>query len=1508
MTSSTQNQRLHLRVDYDGESTPGLDLVKRLLNEGLRVETPLDRATAEEALDVLANLKPSGVFSEIIEGGERLAEQIHSRATHGLQEIVQNAQDQDAKRIDFAFRERQGVRELLIAHDGKPVHIHDVVSMAYPMVSGSRRKADAIGRFGIGLKTLNQFGDRLEVHCPPLPGFEIRGGRIRRIADARDVPGFWNSASGQTLFILRLKDERFDSDFFKSWIEEWDASSLLFLPSLRSIAFIDLRTQQPVIRHALEVAQDRRVKLAFPRADDPRRIELREVGTKRRWTLYRTRYPVPKNIKRTNKALDTTVELAIASPNRPSQSRLYAGLPLDQPSTLPFSFAAPFDVNVDRTAILDNNELNEWLIARLGELVAAVAEDSLMNQPSDAWRWMPLTQETAGPPGSWLRSQMNSFTVRIREQLATRLRVKATDGSEAKLDDLLVEAPALTELFTPSELERLCSERLPIWFRTHDFKRALPRHYRDKRDRWRSVLSDFAGSRELTVEEALRALSWPDEQVVPRGADWLVRLCSAAIDDEAEDALLDLPCLLLEGRDGREIPDALASAGRLLVSSLPDDGLAAALGKANRLAAEFRADNDSANKVRDWLAESGLLHESVTDVAALRALANADGESPLDLSKDIELVRALRTAFERLTAAQREEVGAGVGRNILLAGIDYDARGQRRPIAVSPAEAYIPYKIEKVATGWGRAAMKTPTIRWIDESYADLLRSSREINSPHKRQGALAFLRSLGAATAPRLHRGLKEDPDPNATLPKYLLTQQQLDELVKLPSARTFRDDWDSRDLAAALENIMAERTIKDRRQRAVALFQCLHRAWPHQYAGRESAVAAHHYRSWLRDGIVSATWIGRLASEPWLSTRERKFNPKPPRELAVLTEASFEIEGESPERYAYELDPKDVDSPLLEAIGVEGKPSVETIVDRLRDLRAADEAGTAVNQQWVERCYHALAAYCPGGPYENEAEVNRTTWRDWFGTTAGRPGLIRTDGKWLAIPDVRRGVYLGPRVPFVESPAPLWNYLGVPETNVADCRRILDGLAADNAAYNSETNGTEIAVLRRLVALADQRGTKKALAGAPLRTCQGWTDGTTPIYAIGNKSLAEEVGRHWLVWRLPISLNEVLPLITIFGITPLTDSNIRPDVPSDAIAPTDLQADLPVIVNHLRNYVVRNHDPLHRRIVSDRWHALENADVVLGSGWAVKIRTAGRRTLRIRPAAHVFQDPVLFCAIDDDEAGQQAAGGRAVASYLLGEDARAEDAAFIALAWESAFRRRDEREDAIVVDAPVQEATTEDGVMPAWLRKRGANKQTRKAQVRGQRPEKEAPRELVDLEELDMSSVVVKVASASRNGKFRFPEKRRLAQPKSNDSPESKLPASGTRAGDRTYTATDREDHALAIAEAWLADNENLELEDIRTQGNVGADALDRTKDIWVEIKAFGRERGDTVTLEPSEAERAKEKGDRYWLVLVWNLEKPRVPQVQIVQNPLARLDTFLGRGIKLVGLNELESSVFD
>jgi len=1486
--------RVRMRLDFDGEPTDGLLLVEQMLIEGRKDEVSLDRETAESAIEALELLDLPWVFSEMVEGGDRLAEQIHSQATQGLQEMVQNAQDQGARHVRFATRQRKSGSELLIAHDGSPVYLHDVVSMAYPLLSGSRKSAEKIGRFGIGLKTLNQFGDRIEVHCPPLPGFEIQDGHIHRVKDISAMPGFWNPKAHETLFVLRLKDERFDLKFFRDWIENWHASSLIFLNTLHSISLVDLRKRKKIVEHALKVAREDDVHLSFQRAVNAKRTEIRQSGSRHRWALYRVSYPVPREMKRINKAIGTTVELAIVISNRDDGSRFFAGLPLNELSTLPFSCHAPFDINVDRTSLLDNNKLNEWLLARLGDLAVAAAEHSFRHHPKESWQWVPLSSESAGASGTWLRTQVDEVCDRIRKLVSARVRVEITDSVESKLSELLVEASPLDSLFDPQELERLDVDRLPAWRHDTTPKHPIPRRYRDT-GRWREVLDEVRGTRSLSVEEALAALSWTDEELGDRGHSWLVRFVSAALDEGADDDLFESPCLVLEGLDGRQTPADLVSKGRLLVAALPSAGIAALLGRANRLAPPFRQRSREAKQVTDWLTKSGVLHKTASDALILEALSNASGEEPLDLSGKPDLVRRLRNGFEQLSTAEREGLGPGVGRNIMLDGFEYDARGRRVSVAVSPSSAYVPYKIEKVE-GWPTAAGKTQGIRWLDDTYAELLRTSRDDAAKMKRQGALAFLRSIGAATAPRLHQGLVPNADPHALLPKGRLTKHQLDQLADYPNATTLKHDWDSLDLKVVLDSIVSTRGVKQRRKRSRALFKSLNRAWNQHYAGQDVATAAYHYHTWKHDGPVSATWIGRLASDPWLSTRERRFTPKPPRELAVLTEASYEIEGEHPARYAYELEPEDIDSPLIEVIGLEGKPSVETIIQRLADLRDAEADGAEIKHQWVDRCYRALSTYCPGGSHANDVDIPKTQWRAWFGTKSGSPGLIRCQSRWLSIPDVRQGEYLGDRVPWVETPTELWKLLDVPTSDVLDCRRVIEDLAKENA----DEIGTEILVLRRLISLADKRGLRKTLAGMPIRTYSGWS--AESVYAVRNRNLAEEIGIHWPVWHLPIMLDEAKPLLDVLGIVLLDHDAFQPDLSSDAAIESDLQADFPAIVTHLKNYLVLHQPDLLERVAASQWEELTDARAIVGSAWAAKVKAKGRRALRITPRAHVFRTPLTFCVGDEEDAGNNDAGGLAIAGYLLGDDASAKDRAFIALAWESAFRRRSETGESINVDAP----TTQDGAdtdeVPDWLRRRGAKKRAVKGKMRKRtRREKEKPRQLVEPSEIDLADVRATMASKGKIGKLLPPPKKKLVNPKAA-TPSPRGGKAPPIAGDRHYTATEREDVGYLVSEAYLREAFDLHLDDVRSQGNVGADAIDREKDIWVELKTFGRDRTNIVRLERSEAIRAKEKGEHFWLVLAWNLERPRIPELLIVQNPLAKLDAYVGNGIRLVGLDDV------
>src|SRR5215218_7189985 len=135
--ATPRRPRIRMQFVTDGERTPGIELVERLLSTGERHDGDLSVDVAEQAIEALEHLELPYLVGEIIESGERFAEQVHSQATRGLQEVVQNADDQGAQNIRFGYRTRGRRSELLVAHDGKAVEVDDVVRMAWPLLSGS---------------------------------------------------------------------------------------------------------------------------------------------------------------------------------------------------------------------------------------------------------------------------------------------------------------------------------------------------------------------------------------------------------------------------------------------------------------------------------------------------------------------------------------------------------------------------------------------------------------------------------------------------------------------------------------------------------------------------------------------------------------------------------------------------------------------------------------------------------------------------------------------------------------------------------------------------------------------------------------------------------------------------------------------------------------------------------------------------------------------------------------------------------------------------------------------------------------------------------------------------------------------------------------------------------------------------------------------------------------------------------------------------------------------------
>ncbi len=564
---------------------------------------------------------------------------------------------------------------------------------------------------------------------------------------------------------------------------------------------------------------------------------------------------------------------------------------------------------------------------------------------------MPLADEGIGSFGGWLRPHAAETLKRVRARVRSRLRVRLGDGAECGVDGLTFEESALEGLLTEQDQETL-----------RPGKRAVPTRFRDG-GRWRDALEALASVEPIRLTDALQsvALGRRNRPCTRVGLARAAGRSSARLGTRG--GAVDSPWLRLS--DGRRLsPDEVASGGTLLVHRADATSLAGRLGVAHAIASVYLRSDPSAKRVRQWLHEQRVLRARPNNSDALSALARGDGESPVDLSSKDGVLVQLRDAFEALPNEERDSLGEGIGRNIALAGREFDENGKAREVTITPSQSYLPNAIDK-SEGWSTAAARTPGIRWVDRRYADVLRADGRM-----RLGALAFLRKLGCQMTVRLEP--VSDPAPwDVRLSRPDLPVHQQIELSGVPRVDVLLDDWVAPDLDRVLENLMNERTATARRRRARALFVGLNRAWAESYADRATAVPAYYQRRWHHYEHVSATWIARLASVHGSTTRdgappEGTARPPHPHGRGIRS-----CRSEDPSLYADELDEDFADTPLAEALGVAGRPRASELLDLLEEFREHDQSGDGVEQRRVQRCYDSLARYCPGGAEFEQSDV---------------------------------------------------------------------------------------------------------------------------------------------------------------------------------------------------------------------------------------------------------------------------------------------------------------------------------------------------------------------------------------------------------------------------------------------------------------------------------------------------------------------------------------------------------
>ncbi|MHB9858489.1 sacsin N-terminal ATP-binding-like domain-containing protein [Streptomyces sp. YIM S03343] len=184
--------------------------------EGAVVPEPEGEAATEAAVERLGSrfARLDGQVRHALRRTRDHAGNLSSDRLQGLSEIVQNAEDLGATDVRILM----WGRELLVAHNGSPVRLPDVLALAMPWLTSKAEQAESTGRFGIGLMTLQSLSPHLEVHCGH---YRFRVGDPD-IAVARPFPlPDWFAGDTWTVLRVPLEPGVLGADEVDAWLAEW---------------------------------------------------------------------------------------------------------------------------------------------------------------------------------------------------------------------------------------------------------------------------------------------------------------------------------------------------------------------------------------------------------------------------------------------------------------------------------------------------------------------------------------------------------------------------------------------------------------------------------------------------------------------------------------------------------------------------------------------------------------------------------------------------------------------------------------------------------------------------------------------------------------------------------------------------------------------------------------------------------------------------------------------------------------------------------------------------------------------------------------------------------------------------------------------------------------------------------------------------------------------------------------------------------------------------------------
>jgi len=1437
-------------------------------NDEESVDAVVDPRTPEFAIAVIENLayalaSSAGAVKKVMRGAAAAAEDLNVEQFQGLIEVIQNADDLQAHIVRFALRDSKVGRELLIVHDGSPVQCQHVLGMALPFLTTKTHRTDQRGRFGIGLKTLKRIAQGLSIHSTP---YHFSGDQLSlRVVNAENpLPGFYDPAR-DTLIVLELK-EGFDEAEFAAWFDAWEDDGLVFLNSVSSFAWCQLSGEK-VGEHWLEFGPWQPVAPTLS-AGPVVALEFREgKGREGAWTVWRAALQVPAHLHPAHKARSDTTSISIAVPHHVLDGDLYIGFKTRVPIDLSFSIDAQFDPSTAREALIEN-EWNQWLIKRCGDVLAEVVSHEFLATPVNAWRLVPLPDEHIGTEADrWLRRAFEASFEAARERLGQQATLQF-QKAYVRLDRLAYEAEELTGLLTDEDMELLAQD-----------KHALPEQVRDERGRWRAVLESIGVSTQIGTSNLLDGFH--RNLFSDKPPEWWVKAARALVENHDHDEIFGAPVWLSDKLRSLTCNRAKDTARPLILGG-EISPFATRWELLDRLHRAY-LEGEDASVVVAWLSKHAAFLDEAGAETELAAFAERFREQKLEIADDD--LREVRERFNEVSDPQVVELGLKVGASLLLDGFVFKA-GKTERQKVSPAEAYLCKTLDSDAPFWPTAAGTLPGIKWIAARYDEQLKTGATRHSRKRANGKVSrgprkFLMLLGAETAPRLE----------ATGPVWWGGPTRQREL-RAAGAERVPIDFVCPDLQRVLATF-EKATKKELRARSPALFRALARAWDRLYASRKTVASEHVARVYVyRRPPVTADWLVVLRETRWMAVG--KGNLVPPNEAVIKTPETQALYASS--AFAIDVGPGDLSEDIAASLGLVTSVRVSDLVGVLCDFRNGERP---IDDSQIMQIYRNIATHIPSSVAWNTRIGDLTAQELRVRFSLGQGLIYAGAGAWRRPVDLLRGkdIFHDRRrfVPGGSAYAALWKALEVPEPSLDDCLQFLKKLAIHS--YSVETIASLIDVYRYMEQRLDHAESrhKARLKAMPLYCGTGWR-AERPIFLVDDTELREQLAKalpQVRFWIPPCDLRDLPLLVSLLGVTRsdpalmVTADRAAAAEHGDSVRQHFIQA-----VDHLSNELAVN-DPEIRDRIAISWEELREIPLFVYSA-PVSVRASdealGKAKIPIELQAIITQEPPEL-HVWDEALPKREHGGRAIASLFTRASRRGIEAEWV-VAWQESGVRAAE---AIRLASDEEH---EQAMRDAAAKINAAPKKRIAVSQPGGKEPAVKPRKLKEHVGPILGATILPGSTPKPPAQ---PNKPKLHK----SQPPRRPPSSGSGVGPLGYSLLDLEQRGWELLVQALETSADQALVDFRNRHGVGADGVvDWT--IFVEMKATGRAPQSSVEMSNAEYERAKERGKDFILALVSGLEDGYQDEVRLIFDPANRATVRPLNGVKLVALAEAPSVV--